>query len=146
RPTLPIKITPVPGHNEFVFEPPDGFTNRGRGHTAVDISLEVWKAYPRDRAIAQLIYNGGWFSSYGFSIEYSTPQRASYLSITLPTTWAALQAYFSRRGFQIRASAPADYANALLGLIGGLHAVSVLASVTAYRVLDALALKSSKKV
>lgn len=146
RPQLPAKMIFEPGKNEVRLEPPEGFRNQWRGHTAIDIICDAWKSYPRDPPVAHLIRQGAWFSSYGLSTEVAMPEQPQYLEINLPPIWEAVRLYFSGRGYEVRVSTPGQYANALVGLIGGLKEAAVFSSTLTYRLLDALALKSSKKV
>ena len=146
RRPLPAKVFLSQGKNEILFDPPEGFSNHWSGSTAVDFICDAWKDYPRDPAVARLVTQGAWFSPYGLSVELDTPARPTYLDVTIPPPWEALRAYFSRRGYEARISPPGQYANALLGLVGGLKGAEVFASSLTYRLLDALAVKSSKKV
>jgi hypothetical protein len=134
------------GANEVLLEPPEGFRNTSRGAVAVDVVCDLWRDYPRDPAVAGLIQPGGWFSSYGVTTGREVTERPQYLPLNVPSPWEALRLYFQRRGYEARRSTPARYADALLGLVGGLEGAGALASVLAYRLLDALAMKSSKKV
>lgn len=145
-PRLPAKINFDSGSNELLFEPPEGFRNNWSGCTAIDFSSDVWNIYPRDPAVAQKILKNAWFSPYGVTAAFETPAGATYLTYTLPNWWETIQAYFMHRGFESRLSPPAQYANAFVNLIGGLQGASVFATQSVYRLLDALALKSSKKV
>lgn len=134
------------GRNDILFEPPQKFRNRWRGHTVVDIGCDAWKDYARDAGVANLVQQGAWFTRYGLSVELETPERPTYLQVTVPSVWEAVRTYFSQRGFGIRVSTPGKYAAGLLDLVGGLKKADLFASTLAYRVLDALAMKSSKKV
>ncbi|MHB1424118.1 MAG: hypothetical protein ACYC3I_13155 [Gemmataceae bacterium] len=146
RPQLPLKMFFEQGKNEVRMEPPEGFRNQWRGDTAIDILSDAWKNYPRDPSVAHLIRQGAWFSRYGLSVELAMPEQPQYLEINLPPVWEATRLYFSGRGYEARVSTPGQYANALLGLIGGLKEAAVFASTLTYRLLDALTVKSSKKV
>lgn len=146
RPQLPEKMSFGSGKNEVRLEPPEGFRNQWRGSTAIDVICDAWKKYPRDPSVADLIRQSAWFSRYGLSVETATPEQPQYLEVNLPPVWEATRLYFSGRGYEVRVSTPGQYANALLGLIGGLNAAGVFASTLTYRLLDALAVKSSKKV
>jgi hypothetical protein len=146
RRPLPTKVPLDRGTNEILLEPPEGFRNEWRGGVAVDIICDLWQDYPRDPAVAGLIRQGAWFSPYGVSTELEVTGRPQYVPLNVPAPWEALLLYFQRRGYVARRSAPARYADALLGLVGGLPGAEVFASVLAYRLLDSLAMKSSKKV
>lgn len=146
RPQLPLKMFFEQGRNEICLEPPEGFRNQWRGSTAIDIMCDAWKRYPRDSSVANLIRQGAWFSHYGLSTELAMPEQPLYLEINLPPVWEAVRLYFSDRGYEARVSTPGLYANALLGLVGGLNGAELFASPLTYQLLDALAVKSSKKV
>jgi hypothetical protein len=145
-PAHPTAVTLEPGSNELVLDPPDGFRNRWGQATVVDLACDLWKEFPRDPAVARQMRAGAWLSPYGLSFELDVRERATDVQFNLPTFWDMLQAYFGSRGFEVRRSAPAEYSEALLSLLGGLEQASVLASVPTYQILDALSLKSSKKI
>jgi hypothetical protein len=133
------------GRNEVFFSPPEGFRSRG-GETAVDFVSDVWSRYPRSHEVAAHIKPGAWFSRYSVSLITQPPARANYLDFNLPTEFETLKLFFSSRGYDVNLSKPATYANALIGLMGGVEQLPALATKPAYLLLDSLALKSTKKL
>ena len=146
KPGLPDRVSLDRGRNEIRLEPPDGFRNKGNGQATIDLLCDVWKQFPRDPAVAQLVHQFAWFSHYGLSIEHPMSERPHDLTINLPAAWEALSVYFSKRGYEASLSPPGQYGNALLDLVGGLRGAELFASTLAYRLLDALSVRSSKKV
>lgn len=142
---VPISTELNFGRNEVFFNPPEGFQSRG-GQTAVDFISEVWSRYPRNHEIALNIKPDGWFSRYGISFITQPPGRANYLDFNLPTELETLKVFFSSHGYDVDLSKPATYANALIGLMGGVENLPVLATKPAYLLLDSLALKSTTKL
>ena len=134
------------GHNEIVLSPPADFTNRLGGSVAVDVESEIWGRFPRSRGLAQRIKPDGWFSKYGMTWQTEVRDAPSYVAITIPTEWEALQDFFAPAGLIIRLSPAARYGTALVGLVGGLAQVRSLASPVAYKIMGALAARSPKKL
>jgi hypothetical protein len=133
------------GRNEVFFSPPEGFRSGG-GETAVDFVSDVWARYPRNHEIAEHIKPNAWFSRYGVTFITQPPARANYLDFNLPTEFETLRLFFSSRGYDVNLSKPATYANALVGLMGGVEQLPAIATKPAYLLLDSLALKSTKKL
>lgn len=134
------------GSSEIFFTPPEGFNNRNRQATAVDIESDVWQRYPKDHQTAQNIFEGGWFSRYGFTYLLHTPDHPAYLHFKLPEEWATVEHYFRVRGYEARRSQDGLYADSIVNLVGGIEKIDEIATKPVYVLLDALALKSTKKI
>jgi len=134
------------GSNEILFSPPDNFYNNYGQMTALDTECDVWQRYPKDHRVADTIVSSGWFSRYGFTYLTTPPTRTTYVNVALPTEWESIKLYFSARGYEVKQSKNGSYANGVIGLIGGIENIDLLAREPVYRLLDALALKSTKKL
>ncbi len=135
-----------PGKNELLITPPDGFNNRFAGETAIDFETDLWERYPKAHAIASRISKSGWFSRYGFT-TYTRPRaQPAYFTLYAPDEHETLRLYFESHRHGSRPSDKAKYATAVIELAGGLAGIRKLRSLGAYRLLETLAVKSSKKV
>jgi hypothetical protein len=134
------------GANEVFFTPPEGFSNRDGYVTALDVESDVWQRYPKDSYSARNIQEEGWFSRYGLTYLAYTPDRPTYLALRLPDEWETVSQYFRGRGYEVRRSRDGVYADGVINLLGGISNVGALASKAAYVLIDALALKSTKKI
>ncbi len=134
------------GRNEIRLTPPKGFRNRIRGLTALDLRCDVWVRYPACSAVSEAIKKGARFTRYGLTVIEDTPDHNFDFQFNLPDEWDTLQHYFTTKGYQIRISKAGQYAHALVNLAGGVSNLPLLASSQAYRVLDMLALRSTKKI
>lgn len=134
------------GNNEIFFNPPEGFANRNGQVTALDIECEIWQRYPKDHLAAQRILDHGWFSRYGFTYLAHSPDRPTYLQFNLPGEWETVTHHFGARGYETRRSQDGIYADSIVNLVGGIEQIDDVAAKPAYLLLDALALKSTKKI
>jgi hypothetical protein len=134
------------GTCEVGYTPPEGFSNRSGQVTALDIECDVWQRYPKDHQIAQSIAEGSWFSRYGFSYLAHAPDRPAYLYFKLLNEWDTVKRYFEVRGYEVRRSQDGLYADSIVDLIGGVEKIDEIATKPVYILLDALALKSTKKI
>jgi hypothetical protein len=134
------------GSSEVFFTPPEGFNNRNGQVTVLDIECDVWQRYPKDHQTAQSIFEGGWFSRYGFSYLIHTPERPAYVYFKLPEEWDTVKHYFEVRGYKVRRSPDGLYADSIVSLVGGIERIDDLATKSAYTLLYTLALKSTKKI
>lgn len=144
--SLPFSININYGENEIRFEPPDKFFNRYGGEVAVDFECDIWNRYPKTQALASKIISNSWFSKYGISSIMMLVHRPTFIRFNLPDEREALQIYFRSKGYELTESRISQYSNALIDLVGGLQGISVIASKNCYQLLDALAVKSTKKV
>jgi len=143
---LPRNATFDYGPNELLFEMPGEFVAKYLNEVDVDLQFTQWGWYPRSKGVANLIKSNSWFSDYGLSTTVMALPAPVYFEFTLPTEREALRAYLQDRGYESRLSRSGQYARAVIGLVGGLRRTDVFANPVCYRVLDKLALKSSKKI
>ncbi len=134
------------GENEFLLSLPPGIDNRSAREMVLDLDCEIWKRFPQDGSVANIIRRGGYFSRYGLSTIEKTANRPGYVTVDIPDEWSALTHFFEALGYTIRPGRAGQYADGVLSLIGGLSSVADLTSKAAYLLLDTLALKSSKKL
>jgi hypothetical protein len=134
------------GNNEILYEPPQGFRNRFRQCTILDIVGDVWDRYPRDQGIATDIRQSSWFTRYGLSFVTTTSEENAHIPINLPDEWTTLDLFFKPRGYDVSLSVAGRYGNALIDLAGGLPEVGTLATKATYNLLNSLTFRSTKKI
>jgi hypothetical protein len=144
--SLPLNAELGFGHNELRYEPPQGFRNKFRQLAVMDFDCDVWSRYPRDFGIANKIRHSARFTRYGVSYLTFPPATPAHVEFYLPDEWEALETYFTARGYGISLSTAGRYGNAVIDLVGGLSDVSILSTKAAYRLLDALTFRSTKKI
>jgi hypothetical protein len=93
-----------------------------------------------------LIDQHAWFSHYGLTAFFTVSDRRSDFRIQVPEEHKACELYFNELGYEARMSPNGKYASAFTNLIGGIANVRNLARLPVFRVLDVLAIKSTKKV
>lgn len=133
-PDNPVEYSPVPG------------LRPQWGNVAVDIECDLWHRFPRAATTAKLVRPDAWFSRWGLTRVGGLPNAAGYEGHALPTEWAAMEAWFGERHFGIKMGASGKYAEAAVAMLGGIDAAGAVATRQAFRILEKLSLKSSKKV
>lgn len=133
-PDNPVEYSPVPG------------LRPQWGNVAVDIECDLWHRFPRAATTAKLVKADAWFSRWGLTRVGGLPSAAGYEGHALPTEWAAMEAWFGERHFGIKMGAAGRYAEAAVAMLGGIDAAGAVATRQAFRILEKLSLKSSKKV
>ena len=130
----PVEYSPVPG------------LRHQWGNVAVDIECDLLHRFPRAATTAKLVKADAWFSRWGLTRVGGLPSAAGYEGHALPTEWAAMEAWFGERHFGIKMGAAGRYAEAAVAMLGGIDAAGAVATRQAFRILEKLSLKSSKKV
>lgn len=134
------------GKDEIPLSPPELFVNPRHGSIAIDFISEIWDRYPKGKAVAKLINNNAWFSHYGLTTAVMAQERRSNLQISMPDELQACGVHFEDLGYTSRASQNGRYANSFVQLVGGISQLRNLANEPVLRLLDYLAIKSTKKV
>jgi hypothetical protein len=133
------------GTNE-IFHSPSSIVTRGGRNVAVDFESNIWNRYPRLSDISHAVKEGSYFTRYGLTFTGNLPGRADYISLNLPTEWKTHELFFQARGYTVRQSQPSRYADGLVQLTGGVSGLDIIATKAAFLLLDALAVKSTKKI
>ncbi len=143
---IPRPTTWQTGADNFVaLEPIQGVAAHW-GNVAQDVECDVLRRVPHSPSVAVLIKPEAWFSRWGLTRIAGLPSRDGYESLSLPTEWSALSAWFADRGLGMRMGAAGKYGEAAIAVLGGLDRVHDIATRQAYALLQKLSLKSSKKV
>jgi hypothetical protein len=146
RPQVPLNTELTLGHNEVLYEPPQGFRNKFQQSAIIDLDCDVWSRYPSDQGIANSIRQSSWFNRYGLSFITVAPENPAHIGVYLPDEWETLETYFKPRGYNISLSPAGKYGNAIIELIGGFTNLSSLSSKIAYDLLSTLTFRSTKKI
>jgi hypothetical protein len=134
------------GGDELEFEPPPKFVNRFNSNVVIDLQSSVWERYPRSPAVANAIMPHSWWTHYGLSFRTVPSTRPTYFRVNLLNHWNAYLHYFADQGYEVARSRSADYADAVIELVGGINNARVFANDLAYRLLQKLTVPSSKKL
>jgi hypothetical protein len=134
------------GNNEIRFSPPSNFINRRSGGVTVDFESEVWGRYPRTSKVSDLFNKDSWFTEYGLTSLRTISQSPQFLSFNLPPAKDVVFSAIGDKGYGARLTKINQYSHAVIDLLGGLQKAELFANAGVLEILDALALKSTKKL
>jgi hypothetical protein len=101
---------------------------------------------PANDRLAQELLHAARVTLDGIGFAVDADRRSWNFDIGLPSGWEALRLWYEGFGFQVERSQAGRYGEALLGRLGELERLEVLASEPALAVLDQLAPLSAKKL
>lgn len=145
-PRVPILANLRVGKNEILYQPPVEFANRFRGEVVLDIECDVWQRIPSSPKLSEFMIPGAWFSRYGLSLIRGVNSGVQTISFDLPDESKCLELFFAHFRVDVKPSRVSQYSDALVTVVGGIDNTKLLASIPAYRLLEFLAFKSSKKI
>lgn len=125
-------------------QPVSGIALAG-GNVAVDLECDLLRRFPRSHGVAAAIRQDGWFSQQGLTHIGALTDISGHEQYSTPLEQDAVTLWFQDRGYSIRRGAAGQYGETLVSAIG-LEASDALASRQSYKLLHALAVKSSKKL
>jgi hypothetical protein len=127
-------------------DPVDGLAAQA-GDVALDLECGLLDRFPASPAVATAIRPDAWFSRWGLTaIIGGLSNGSGYDDYRVPREWDALTWWFSDRGYSIGSGQAGRYGETMIASIDGIENVRAFATSQAYRVLQKLALKNSKKV
>jgi len=134
------------GENVLRLEPPASFVNRFHQPVALDIESEVWGRFPKGPTAATAVDSNARWSNYGISLLVSLSATPSFFPIHIPDEWTALSSFFRDSDIDVRESVLSSWFAAVVRLAGGVPGLGTLASHLEYRIVESLAVGSSKKL
>jgi hypothetical protein len=138
------QLTLTAGHVSYRIARPPGFG--ARGGNSIRVGIEgLPLAFPLTRALASAVVQNGYPSREGLTIHTTAWAGEGYLPLALPDAFETLRLWAGERG-DVTASQAGRYAQALLGRLGSLGDLAMLASEHAIAILTALAPSSRLKL
>jgi hypothetical protein len=142
----PLWTSVQPGKNDLLIQPPQTFNNPDYVNCILDLESPLWEMYPKRQSVANAIHPQCRFSRYGLTIDVAFSNRPSYLAITLPTEWEALQLYFGDYGYEASLSSDGSNAMSFVNLLGGLDNLGSLLQTGLYHLLNSLTPRNPPKL